>query len=52
MTAAEFDRVPQAAPRDYTSPLAEKLKELWETKPGLIGWLASVDHKRSESATS
>lgn len=45
MTAAEFDRIPQAAPRDYTSPLAEKLKQLWETKPGFVGWLASVDHK-------
>ncbi len=25
--------------------LAEKLKSLWETKPGFIGWLGSVDHK-------
>jgi cytochrome c oxidase subunit I+III len=45
MTAAEYDRVPRLAPRDYQSPLAEKLKTLWETKPGLIGWLSSVDHK-------
>jgi cytochrome c oxidase subunit I+III len=45
MTAAEYDRVPRLAPRDYHSPLAEKLNELWETKPGVIGWLASVDHK-------
>ena len=25
--------------------LTEKLKSLWETKPGFIGWLGSVDHK-------
>ena len=28
------------------TPEAEaRLKEVWETKPGLIGWLSSVDHK-------
>src|SRR5581483_10052173 len=26
-------------------PLAEKLKALWETEPGFIGWLGTVDHK-------
>lgn len=45
MTTTEFDRVPRPAPRDYASPLAERLTALWETKPGVIGWLASVDHK-------
>jgi cytochrome c oxidase subunit I len=45
MTAAEYDRVPRSAPRDYESPIAERLHALWETKPGLIGWLSSVDHK-------
>ncbi|WP_035639157.1 cbb3-type cytochrome c oxidase subunit I, partial [Bradyrhizobium sp. ORS 375] len=45
MTAAEYDRVPRLAVRDYASPLAEKLHSLWETKPGVIGWLSSVDHK-------
>lgn len=45
MTAAEYDRLPRIAPRDYTSPLGQRLEELWATKPGLIGWLSSVDHK-------
>ena len=45
MTTTELDRVPELAPRDYASPLASKLERLWATKPGLIGWLASVDHK-------
>ncbi|MGJ4942046.1 cytochrome c oxidase subunit I [Bradyrhizobium sp. HKCCYLS1011] len=45
MTATEYDRVPRVAVRDYASPLAEKLNALWETKPGVIGWLSSVDHK-------
>ncbi|MBW0004947.1 MAG: cbb3-type cytochrome c oxidase subunit I, partial [Hyphomicrobiales bacterium] len=45
MTTTEVDRVPELARRDYDSPLASKLEELWKTKPGLIGWLASVDHK-------
>ena len=33
-----------ARPADDPS-IAERLHELWETKPGLIGWLSSVDHK-------
>jgi cytochrome c oxidase subunit I+III len=45
MTSTEFDRVPEIAPRDYGSPLASRLQSLWETKPGVIGWLSSVDHK-------
>src|SRR5437763_8869440 len=45
MTAAEYDRVPRSAPRDYESLIAQRLQALWETKPGLLGWLSSVDHK-------
>lgn len=26
-------------------PLAEELRRVWETRPGMLGWLASVDHK-------
>jgi cytochrome c oxidase subunit I len=29
----------------YDSPVAQKLQKLWETKPGIVGWLSSVDHK-------
>ena len=45
MTAVEYSRVPDIAPGSYDSPLARKLQRLWETKPGLIGWLSTVDHK-------
>ena len=45
MTTTELDRVPEVAPRDYGSPLASKLEHLWATKPGIVGWLGSVDHK-------
>ena len=27
------------------SPNSTELQRLWETKPGIIGWLSSVDHK-------
>ena len=28
-----------------TPELRERLQQIWETKPGLYGWLATVDHK-------
>ena len=28
-----------------TPKLRERLQKIWETKPGLIGWLGTVDHK-------
>jgi len=45
MTAAEYSRTPRIAARDYQSELASRLRELWQTKPGVIGRLSSVDHK-------
>ena len=39
-----YERVPEIAPRDLQS-LREKLQEMWETTPGIRGWLSSVDHK-------
>ena len=43
MAVAEYVRAPKIeAPNDR---LAEKLHELWETKPGLYGWISTVDHK-------
>ncbi len=30
---------------EVTQALRDKLQTIWETKPGLIGWLSSVDHK-------
>jgi cytochrome c oxidase subunit I len=30
---------------DRSTPIDSKLDKIWETKPGLLGWLSSVDHK-------
>lgn len=44
-TLSENLRVPEIV--DGNDPaLIARLRELWETKPGLIGWFATVDHKR------
>ncbi len=32
-------------PRDSPSHRAAILDELWETKPGILGWLSAVNHK-------
>jgi len=37
--------VPQIGRVPAGSAAEKRLRETWETKPGLIGWLASVDHK-------
>src|SRR4051794_36098140 len=44
-TIAEHDRLPAIVSADYASPLAKDLERIWETRPGFIGWLSSVDHK-------
>src|ERR1700743_3553755 len=45
MTATDYERAPSVTVADSDSALAEKLRGMWETKPGFIGWLSSVDHK-------
>ncbi len=45
MTTVDYSRVPQTLEAGQESPLGKKLEKLWETKPGLIGALGSVDHK-------
>ena len=45
MTVVDYSRVPETREADQHSPLGEKLEALWETKPGFIGALGSVDHK-------
>ena len=45
MTAAEYDRVPHIVSADYELPVARSLERIWETKPGLYGWISTVDHK-------
>ncbi|QXX74100.1 cbb3-type cytochrome c oxidase subunit I [Methylovirgula sp. HY1] len=43
MTSLDVDRTPRTAVA--TADLRQRLNEIWETKPGIIGWLSSVDHK-------
>ena len=45
MTAAEYDRVPRVLTADYNSPAAASLEAIWATKPGVYGWISTVDHK-------
>ncbi|MGE0259631.1 MAG: cytochrome c oxidase subunit I [Alphaproteobacteria bacterium] len=43
MTVAEHERLPEVVARNPA--LEHKLHEMWESKPGLRGWLSTVDHK-------
>ena len=43
MAVAEYIRAPRV--EVASDRLAERLHELWETKPGLYGWISTVDHK-------
>jgi len=45
LAVIDYDRAPEFATAGYDSPAASRLHALWETKPGLIGWLSTVDHK-------
>jgi cytochrome c oxidase subunit I len=45
MTVTDYERAPTVTVEDPNTALAEKLRGMWETKPGFIGWLSSVDHK-------
>ena len=40
-----YERAPTVGRRGSSPPLAEKLREIWETEPGFVGWLSTVDHK-------
>jgi cytochrome c oxidase subunit I len=46
LATTELHRVPVIARETYGSPMADRLEEIWKTKPGLLGWLSSVDHKQ------
>jgi cytochrome c oxidase subunit I len=45
MTIAYYERAPAFAEADKTG-LAGKLQKIWETAPGIGGWLSTVDHKQ------
>ena len=45
MTSTDYSRVPHTLVADKPGALDEKLRKFWETKPGIFGVLATVDHK-------
>ena len=45
MARIDYYRTPVVETVGYSSSTAERLTRLWETSPGLYGWLATVDHK-------
>jgi cytochrome c oxidase subunit I len=44
MSIADYERAPSVG-EDTTAGLQDRLKKIWETKPGLAGWISTVDHK-------
>ncbi|MGN6388424.1 MAG: cytochrome c oxidase subunit I [Burkholderiaceae bacterium] len=45
MSDSTLRREPKLWRATFDSPTAKKLDKIWETGPGLHGWLATVDHK-------
>lgn len=45
MTVGTYDRVPALETGGHAAPAASQLTRLWESKPGISGWLSTVDHK-------
>ncbi|HTJ02443.1 MAG TPA: cbb3-type cytochrome c oxidase subunit I [Methylovirgula sp.] len=43
MSSVPYERTPDTV--TPTAPIRQRLTAIWETKPGFIGWLSSVDHK-------
>src|SRR5665213_1956109 len=46
MTLAGYERTPTVTTAGRDSALAGKLQRMWETPPGIAGWISSVDHKQ------
>src|ERR1700744_6634757 len=42
---SDYERAPSVAGQSAAPELAEKLERLWEKRPGIAGWLTTVDHK-------
>ena len=45
MTITSYEQTPRFGEDRGDSALSARLRQLWATKPGLIGWLSTVDHK-------
>ncbi|HVV64986.1 MAG TPA: cytochrome c oxidase subunit I [Rhizomicrobium sp.] len=46
MSVSQYERTPTITDTGIHARLSERLKTLWETAPGLRGWLGTVDHKK------
>jgi cytochrome c oxidase subunit 1/cytochrome c oxidase subunit I+III len=44
-TIADYERAPSVAGEGAHAALAEKLDKIWKSRPGIAGWLSTVDHK-------
>lgn len=46
MSSTAISSGEQLKPVEATAALKEQLKKIWEDKPGLVGFLTTIDHKR------
>jgi len=46
VSASEYERTPGIGDSVRHPEIGERLKRLWESEPGLRGWLTTVDHKK------
>jgi cytochrome c oxidase subunit I+III len=46
LSSIAYERSAALETAGYDSPATSKLEQLWKTKPGLFGWLGTVDHKQ------
>jgi len=46
VSVADYERVPEVGSAPLRPGVAARLDRIWETRPGLGGWFATVDHKR------
>ncbi|HEX4298370.1 MAG TPA: cytochrome c oxidase subunit I [Devosia sp.] len=46
MSVPEHDVLPRVTSLAEDPGLPERLRRMWETSPGLYGWIATVDHKQ------
>jgi cytochrome c oxidase subunit I len=45
VTTTPYERIPEIIVQDESPSLLRRLETIWETEPGIKGWLSTVDHK-------
>jgi len=46
VSVSDYERVPEIGSAVLRPGLTDRLERMWETRPGIRGWFATVDHKR------